>query len=107
MVEVPLYLEAYITIDPVFGDKREDVRRLAEVCGFRLAKLVMRKGVESECEHQDDAFLTGHGKDLDGLISRMVHLVQSLRVEGVVTRRYKIENTVMDSRILDTLGLLP
>lgn len=104
--EVLLYLEAHITIDPVFDEKREAVRLLAEVCGFKLAKLVMRKDVANEEEHRDDAFLTGHGKELDALQSRMVHLVQSLRAEGVHVRRYKIENTLMDSRIFDKLELL-
>lgn len=104
--EVPLYLEAHVTIDPVFGEKRDAVRMLGAVCGFKLAKLILRKDVANEEEHTDDAFLTGHGKELDGLQSRMIHLIQSLRLEGVHVRRYKIENTVMDSRIFDKLELL-
>lgn len=97
-----LYYEAHITIDPVPEDQREHVQMAADPVKFRLAKLLMDKGVPSRL----DTFLTGHGTDLADIKRRTRELVESLQVMGYTVRRYKIEDTILDSRHSDIFSLL-
>lgn len=100
-----LYFESHVTIDPIHEHQKSFVEGLCEQQGFKLAKLFMRKDFKDH-EHQDDAFMTGHGKDLLDIKQRTVDLVRTLQCSGFVVRRYKIEDTVLDSRHDDELGLL-
>jgi hypothetical protein len=102
MSEAALYFEAHITIDPVPEDGRAAVQVLGDRWGFKLAKLLMEKGKPSNL----DTFMTGHGKLLDDMRRRVTGMVTDLQVAGYRVRRYKVEDTLFDSRTNDVLGLL-
>ena len=94
-----LYFECHITIDPVFDDERVRVSVMAQDYKFKLAKLIMRKReADKEQEAQDDTFMTGHGQTYEDLYQRMADLVTALEAAGIKVRRYKIEDTICDSR---------
>lgn len=100
-----LYYESHVTIDPPTRGQERVVQALSKEQGFRLAKLFMRKAAQEE-KHQDDAFMTAHSMELDDIRTRTANLVRSLQMFGIKVRRYKIEDTVLDSRNFDELGLL-
>ena len=100
-----LYFEAHITIDPVDEEKRAALQELIDVpeCRFKLAKLVMDKeGTPSKL----DTFCTGHSRSLSDIKSRVVNTVQTLKANGYYVRRWKIEDTLFDSRSGDTLEMM-
>lgn len=101
-VTARLYYEAHITLDLVPEVERPQLEVVLVECRFKLAKLLMQKGSPSML----DTFATGHGKDLEEIITRTAMTVHLLRSLGYVVRRYKIEDTVMDSRIEDVYNLL-
>lgn len=106
-VTARLYFEAHVTIEPVFDDRRDQARILAECWRFRLAELLMQKRtVDTEERSAKDTFMTGHGKNLSDLRRRMAMLVGELRAAGFKVWRYKIEDTVVDSRVSDEYRLL-
>lgn len=96
-----LYYEAHVTIDPVAEERRNAVQELADPYGCKLAKLLMQKGQPSNL----DTFMTCHGRDLMQMEARVAGLVRRLQAVGLRVRRYKIEDTLMDSRHEDELGL--
>ncbi len=102
-----LYYEAHVTIEPVFDSRRSFADSLAKTCGFKLAELLMQKrSVDSEERSKNDTFMTGHSKNYADLQSRLIRLVHSLQVYGYKVWRYKIEDTLLDSRNKDELRLL-
>lgn len=103
---VHLYLEAHVTIEPVFDERREQASQLAKAHGFKLAKLLMKKEREATEERSDkDTFMTGHDQDYRTLARRVVGLVTDLHEAGFKVWRYKIENTICDSRNENVFGL--
>lgn len=109
IVQIPgrLYYEAHITIDPVFDDRRVEAANTAKALEFRLANLIMRKHeADAETPSQDDTFMTGHSKDLEDLARRTRELCDRLQKRGYRVRRYKIEDTVLDSRAYDDFEVL-
>lgn len=104
MTTAKLYYEAHVTIDPPSPELESSVRLIAGLHRFKLANLFMRK---TGAEHTDDAFLTGHGTELDDITYRTRTLCLGLKRLGATVRRYKIEDTVLDSRSDgDPLGVL-
>lgn len=102
-----LYYEVHVTIDPVFDARREVADAIAKSHGFKLAKLIMRKKeAEGETPAQDDTFMTGHGQDYEDMVDRTTRLVKFLQHNDFVVRRYKIEDTLADSRLEDVWNLL-
>ncbi len=102
-----LYYESHITIDPVFDDAREMASELAKQYKFKLATLIMRKReADEEKPAEDDTFMTGHSKDYQDISARTRGLVELLQTNGYQVRRYKIEDTLVDSRSNDEWGLL-
>ncbi len=102
-----LYFESHITIEPVFDDKREKVQKLANEHGFRLAELLLKKRSEDTEERSNkDTFMTSNSKYFADINSRTKDLVWHLQKEGFKVWRYKIEDTVLDSKIVDVYGLL-
>lgn len=93
-----LYLEAHVTISPVFDGERERCQKIAVVHGFKLAHLVMLKERGNGQPSQRDTFMTGHGKNIDELAARTRALVHLLASSGLKVWRYKIESCVIDSR---------
>lgn len=97
------YYEAHITIDPVTGHKRKFIETTANTYGFRLAPLYIMQTGE---EHKDDAFLSARNNSLSAMIGDVKGMCTVLLHHGIVIRRYKIEDTLLDSRIKDEFGLL-
>lgn len=94
-----LYYEAHVTIEPVFGDRLFYARVIAEKHKFKVADLLMKKREEdTEERSKKDTFITGHGKQFEDIVSRLNALVAELRAEGYKVWRYKIEDTLLDSR---------
>jgi hypothetical protein len=101
-MQAKLYFEAHITIDPVPEEQRPVVQTLGNPWGFKLAKLLMQKGEPSKI----DTFMTAHGGDSDDVGRRVRGMVIDLQRHGFNVRRYKVEDTLYDSRSEDVLGLL-
>ena len=91
----PLYYESHVTIEPVFDEKLERFVSLCTSRGFRVAKLLMQKGVAND----KDSFCTGQSKDIDELRHRMILLVDSLLDNEFTIYRYMIEAVVLDVRL--------
>jgi hypothetical protein len=102
-----LYYECHVTIEPVF-DRRLDLARLiATGHKFKLADLLMQKRKEDTPQRSmNDTFMTAHGKDYQELESRMKSLILELRTNHFEVWRYKIEDTIIDSKIKDELEIL-
>lgn len=101
-----LYYECHVTIDPVFGTERQLLTKLIKPFGFKLAKLVMLKKGARGAESQRDTFFTAHSKNYSQLQQRMVDCVRAIQKEGFAIRRYKIEDTIIDSKIKDILEIV-
>lgn len=102
-----LYFEAHITIEPVFDDRLEQARQIASAHGFKVADLLMKKReADTEVRSKNDTFMTGHSKSDTDLGIRMGKLILALKRESFKVWRYKLEDTVFDSRIKDVLNLL-
>ncbi len=102
-----LYFEAHITIEPVLDGRIEVVKSLGAIYGFKVADLLMRKREQdTEERSKNDTFMTGHGKSLTNMTFRVRRMVELLTLHGFKVWRYKIEDTVMDSRTEDVLGLI-
>lgn len=103
----PLYYEAHITIEPIFGTRLLKAQEIAKPFGFRVADLLMQKNRQDAPERSSkDTFMTGHDTWYDNLGLRIKNLVQSLQDHDFQVWRYKVEDTMYDSRTFDTLRLL-
>lgn len=97
------YYESHVTIDPLVTETMGvEVESKCAAYGFRLAKLYMEKGRPSET----DAFMTTRSYEFGDIQTRTVGFVKSLQSAGIVIRRYKIELTLIDSKIKDELELM-
>ena len=107
-MESKLYYEAHITIEPVkTDDLLDDLRIIAGDLGFKVANLLMMKRPEATLERSPyDTFLTGHGKSYSDIEDRLKRCVRILQKNGFKVYRYKIEDTLIDSRTDDKLNLL-
>lgn len=104
---VKLYLEAHVTIEPVFDERRAEAAEIAKLYNFKLAHLLMKKEREATEERSDrDTFMTGHGKFESEIIERTQNLVKHLKQEGFKVWRYKVEDTILDSKLEDIYNLL-
>lgn len=103
-----LYYECHVTIEPVLEEKEiEELKFIASLQGFRLANLLMQKRKEDAPERSKyDTFMTGHSKTYRDLEQRMIYLIRDLQIYGYKVWRYKIEDTIMDSRTCDKFNLL-
>lgn len=105
---VELYLEAHVTIEPVFDGRRVSAGVIAQRHKFRLAELLMKKERDATEERSDkDTFMTGHSKSKFDIESRTRALVLDLKANGFKVWRYKVEDTLVDSKHGgDSWGLL-
>lgn len=102
-----LYYEGHITIEPIFGQRLYEAQAIAKPFGFRVADLLMQKNRQDTPERSSkDTFMTGHDKWLENMGLRITNLVQSLLDADFQVWRYKVEDTMYDSRNSDTLRLL-
>lgn len=107
MTTAKLYYEAHVTIEPVFDEAREGADITAREFGFKLAHLLMQKREhDAPTRSKHDTFMTAHSGNLEELIERTKSLVSALKARGYKVWRYKLEDTLLDSRSRDELGLL-
>lgn len=106
MTNLPIakhYYECHVTIEPAYKHSdRELIEQWAHVFYFRLAEFLFRNGAKAN----PDTFLTSRHKDYDILHTRMINLIKELQQAGFKILRYKIEDTIMDSKINDEENLL-
>lgn len=124
MTEAKHYFEAHVTIEPVFDDDEprylladvdlsdgtpsdlDVLKSVAREFKFKVADLLMQKRKRGTQERsKDDTFCTGRSKDLEDLKDRTAGLVRRLTEFGYEVWRYKIEDTILDSKINDEMGL--
>jgi hypothetical protein len=102
-----LYYEAHVTIEPVWDERLAEFKRIAEDEDFRVADLLMQKRVEDTPERSKfDSFCTGRNNDRHALTGNMIRLILNLKAAGFQVWRYKIEDTLMDSRYQDVLDVI-
>lgn len=96
---VNLYLEAHVTIEPVFDERRDQATEIAKRHGFKLAHLLMQKrSTDTPERSKHDTFMTGHSKTLHDIQTRLHSLIMDLKFNGFKVWRYKVEDTIFDSR---------
>lgn len=94
--------ECHITIEPVFGEKLEMLKRMAKVFGFKVADLLMQKRPDDTPERsKHDTFCTGWGSDYIKLKYSMLDFINALEVWEYTVWRYKIEKIILDSKYCD------
>lgn len=99
-VPEPLYYESHITIEPVFGNGLPLFMQLADMYGFRVAELLMKKDRDStEVRSDKDSFCTSRSKSYDVLERDMNNLVKTLQDFGFKVWRKKIEAVLLDERL--------
>lgn len=103
-----LYFECHVTIEPVFGERLKLAQDLSRNHKFKVAELLMKKrDSHDEFEPSDyDTFTTGHSKYYSDIRDRMIALIENLKNNEFKILRYKIEDTVCDSKRSDYLGVL-
>lgn len=100
------YYEAHITIEPVFGEQLFNFQELCLDFGFQASDFLLKKRPQDTPERsQYDQFCTTRDQDLDSIQTRMASLISKLKVAGYKVWRYKIEDTLIDSRheLIDVL----
>jgi hypothetical protein len=90
-----LYYEVHVTIYPPLISEVELLIKEAETYGFRMAKLFK---VSDGTGHNKDAFFTTRGEEYSDVYSRMVVFIQRLGAMGFIVQRFKIEDTLLDSK---------
>jgi hypothetical protein len=96
----PLYFEAHVTIEPVEGDRWVRFVEIAKKVRFDVATFT------KDSTGADSMIGTGKGHDRDALRDRMLDMVTALFNEDFVVTRYKLESTILDSRIDDEVARL-
>lgn len=106
-----LYYEIHVTTDPPVDEaEAERLARVAKGLQFHQAKLFMQKGDP----HNLDAFYTARTVSLADAQFLTYRFVRTLRALGVNVRRYKVEDTIVDTKeedgdpwgLLDTAALV-
>lgn len=100
-----LYYEVHVTTDPVPESLRNVFLGICERHGFRIASLLMEKPGEGLVSYDGDAFCTARSRYYSEAENRMVALMLDLDKAGIVLRRYKIEDTLLDSRVENKFGV--
>lgn len=103
-----LYYEAHITIEPLLTDElRTFAQDVVKPFKFKLADLLMIKRDKATEQRSDkDTFMTGHSKSRLDIETRTRDAVVWLQQHGIKVWRYKIEDTLLDSKSEDVFGLL-
>lgn len=98
-----LYYEIHVTLHPDF-DRLDEAKTIADRHEYHMADLVYLKGAPTRAE--GDMFFTNRKKFWEDAVTSLDRFCVDLTKEGFVPTRYKIEDTLMDSRIEDRLGLI-
>jgi hypothetical protein len=107
LMQNSLYYESHITIEPVFEARLELFKSIAKKHNFRVAELLMVKQNKPSGPSQTDSFCTSRSKDYSKIVNDTYAMVQDLQLSGFDVWRYKIEDTLLDSKIEDKWKLLP
>jgi len=100
-----LYYESHVTIDPVDGVRLDEFKLICQLHTFKVADLYMRKGKDLS-PSTVDCFCTARAKTEEVITDKTIKLVEALLHNKFVVRRYKTEQTLVDSKLGDTWGLL-
>jgi hypothetical protein len=94
----PKYYECHITIEPAFGERLAEIKRIVHPWKFKVADLLMQKRGEDTPERSKfDTFCTGHSKDsFEDLKRRMVSCQMALIAADFKVWRSKIEAVLYD-----------
>ena len=95
-----LYYEAHITIEPQVGATFAD--RLGDAAGekgWRMSTFAMFKPGQP----QPDAFISYRDKSLRSIVEAVQDMVRTLERRGFTVLRWKIEDTLFDSKRGDAL----
>lgn len=90
------YYESHVTIKPVEGEKLVKFKAISHDHRFHVATFV------DDSSGPDTMICTGRSKAGNELTSRMYSMVKTLQKEGFAVTRYKLESTILDSRLDDT-----
>jgi len=102
-----MYYEAHVTLQPVFEEQLKQVKMIAACHEFRVASLIMKKSAEETGDvSRDDTFASARSEDWDDITHRTMAMVHHLKDSGFTVLRYKIEDTMIDSRIRDEWAIL-
>ena len=102
-----LYFESHVTIEPVYGERLEELQIIALKYKFRVAELLMQKRKEDTPERsKNDTFCSSRSSSYKDLYNRMIELCVALNKNHYKVWRYKIEDVVIDSKIKDSCSLL-
>lgn len=93
--------ECHITIEPVFGDRLDLAKWIANAWGFKVASLLMVKDDGTTEPSRRDRFMTSHSPIYEIIETNMRMCVEQLLMSGLAVRRYKIELIVLDSKYQD------
>lgn len=97
-----LYYECHITFEPVNLPERAKLKEICEEFGFRVATFIMEKDSPIP-----DAFASARAVSYATIVMLMVAVVATLNAAGFKVKRYKIENTLLDTNKQgDVLGIL-
>ena len=109
-----LYYEAHVTIEPLTDETRPVVENLCSRLGFKIAEFLMQRaapGQEDVPANDPNSFTSARDVSSQKIGQRVRALVLCLRAMGVEVRRYKIEDTMLDTKheddLLDVLGQFP
>lgn len=102
------YFECHITIEPLALYNIILLRREVAQYGFRVADLYMAKREEdTEQRSKYDTFMTARNKSYFVLKQNMTACIKYLETAaGIKVWRYKIEDTICDSKIEDIYNLI-
>jgi hypothetical protein len=95
MIGEVMYYECHVTVEPVFGERLEELKSLADSCSFRVANLVM---LDKDFPNQKDSFCSARHKDLQTLGDLMLRFVGALKIKEYKVFRYKLEATLFDTK---------
>jgi hypothetical protein len=96
-----LYFECHVNFKPISPDFRDLLEKICQFHGFRLARLLNMNMTNSI-----DTFCTTRGTVFKDVLDRTRFFITETKVNGFDSTRYKIENTLIDSKIRDDFGLL-
>lgn len=100
-----LYFETHVTVDPLTEEQQHLADAVLTSFGFKRAELVMLKD-NTVSPHYGDAFYSSRHYGMRSARQSVAAAVGWFTGMGIRVRRYKIEFTIMDSRIEDQMNLL-
>lgn len=97
--------ESHITLDPwKTEEERDTLIEYGQQFGWRMSNWTMTN--YSTQETPREVFFTQTGLDRSSTEERMRFMLRCLHAEGYPVRRYKIEEILLDSKIVDEWNML-